>query len=265
MNWQFDCAVVVPCFNEGRVIASVVEGLRGHVNTVFVVDDGSSDETASEAERAGATVLRHQQNQGKGAALQTGWKCAHESGFDWAICVDGDGQHAAEDIPRFFEAVDRTSASLVVGNRMPGAAAMPTLRRWVNRLMSRRISKISGLVLPDTQCGFRLMNLKVWAELNIRAEHFEIESEILLSFIRARQRVEFVPIKVIYKDERSKIDPLRDTVRWLKWLASIRAPKGEPRNKLKTPKTGDFFTAGGQARKELPRKGTKNTKVFNHG
>jgi glycosyltransferase involved in cell wall biosynthesis len=234
MNWKSDCAVVIPCFNEGGRIALVVAGLRRHLEAVFVVDDGSWDATAVEAEKAGAIVLKHQANQGKGAALQTGWKAAYKAGFLWAISVDGDGQHAAEDIPGFLETANRTSASLVIGNRMPGAAAMPGLRRCVNQFMSRRISKISGQTLPDTQCGFRLMDLKIWAELEIEAEHFEIESEILLGFIRARQRVEFVPIQVIYKDEHSKIDPLRDTIRWLRWLRGVRRPARGIKRKLDT-------------------------------
>jgi glycosyltransferase involved in cell wall biosynthesis len=205
-----------------------------------VVDDGSSDDTAIEAERAGAVVLRHKVNQGKGAALQTGWRQAFRSGFSWAFCVDGDGQHAADDVPAFFKAAECTSATLLIGNRMPGARGMPPLRRWVNRFMSRRISKISGQVLPDTQCGLRLMNLKVWAKLDIRAEHFEIESEVLLNFIRARERVEFVPIQVIYKDERSKIEPLHDTVRWLRWLAGISKQQSVlPRKELNALKYGN--------------------------
>jgi dolichol-phosphate mannosyltransferase len=83
--------------------------------------------------------------------------------------------------------------------------------------MSRRLTVTAGRLLPDSQCGFRLMKLSAWAGLKISATHFEIESEVLLAFVRAGLEVEFVPVRAIYKDEQSKIHPVRDAVRWLKW------------------------------------------------
>ena len=217
MDWRAECAAVIPCLNEAAAIGSVVEAVRAHAPVVLVVDDGSADRTAPCAEQAGAIVLRHQGNQGKGAALQTGWRWARERGFKWALTLDGDGQHSPEDIPSLFSCADRTSATLVVGNRMADANRMPWLRRWVNLWMSRRLSKLAGRYLPDSQCGFRLMNLACWSALPVSASRFEIESEVLLAFTQSGLVVEFVPIRVIYKGEQSKIQPLRDTVRWLRW------------------------------------------------
>ena len=99
---------------------------------------------------------------------------------------------------------------------------MPWMRRLVNRWMSRRISRATGCAMPDTQCGFRLINLDAWAALPTAAAHFEVESEILLAFAGAGQRIEFVPVQVIYRNERSKINPWRDTVRWFRWWHSAR-------------------------------------------
>jgi hypothetical protein len=99
---------------------------------------------------------------------------------------------------------------------------MPPLRRWVNRWMSGELSRISGRSLPDSQCGFRLLNLDDLARVSIRATHFEIESEVLFRFARAGLPIEFVPIRVIYKAEQSKIHPWRDTVRWLRWRRQAR-------------------------------------------
>jgi hypothetical protein len=92
--------------------------------------------------------------------------------------------------------------------------------------MSREISRLAGQTLPDSQCGFRLMNLEDWAGLPVRATHFEVESEVLLLFARAGLRIEFVPIEVIYRQERTKIHPWRDTLRWLSWRreARLRSP-----------------------------------------
>jgi glycosyltransferase involved in cell wall biosynthesis len=217
MNWPVQCAVIIPCLNEGAAIGALVSAIRPQLPQVLVIDDGSTDDTAGVAARAGATVLRHATALGKGAALQTGWKWAHERGFDWALTLDGDGQHSPQDIAKLLNCAENTSAELVVGNRMQAAQNMPGLRRFVNRWMSRRISIRAGRDFPDSQCGFRLIRLDAWAILPIAAAHFEIESEVLLAFARTGRRIEFVPIQVIYKTEQSKIHPLRDTIRWFRW------------------------------------------------
>ncbi len=217
VNWATQCAAVIPCLNEELAIAEVIAGVKRHLPTVLVVDDGSSDQTAVRAEAAGAKVLRNTHNLGKGASLRIGWNHAQQLGLNWSLSLDGDGQHAAEDMPQFFECAERTSACLVIGNRMHDPASMPWLRRLVNRWMSRRLSNLAGVALPDSQCGFRLMNLDVWSRLPLHTNHFEIESEVLLSFARAGQLVEFVPIRTLYKSEHSKISPLKDTIRWFKW------------------------------------------------
>jgi glycosyltransferase involved in cell wall biosynthesis len=214
------CAVI-PCLNEEATIGSLTEAVRRHLTTVFIVDDGSSDQTAERALAAGAEVLSHTRNRGKGAALQTGWRCALERGFKWALALDGDGQHSPDNIPEFFRCAECTRAALVVGNRMNGSQSMPLARRLVNRWMSRQLSRTAGRPLPDSQCGFRLMSLEAWAPMPIRTQHFEIDSEVLMAFIRAGHRVEFIPIRAIYKNEQSKIHPLRDTIRWFRWRRSF--------------------------------------------
>jgi glycosyltransferase involved in cell wall biosynthesis len=228
MHWKVDCAVVVPCLNEEQSIGPLVTAVRRHLRQIFVVDDGSSDRTAVAAAEAGAEVLLHRETRGKGAALRTGWERVRECGFAWALSMDGDGQHAPEDIPAFFECADRTTSRLVVGNRMNDAAAMPPLRRFVNRWMSRRLSWAAGVPLPDSQCGFRLMHLDTWSALPIGATHFEIESDTLLAFAARGQRIEFVPVRVIYKSEQSKIHPVRDTVRWFRWWRKARRSLSMP-------------------------------------
>ena len=225
-------AVVIPCLNEAAAISTVVMEVRKLIPTVFVVDDGSTDATSERARAVGAVVLRHDVSQGKGLALMKGWRHAAEQGFDWALCMDGDGQHAPTDICRFLCC---EGADLVIGNRMSDCSAMPPLRRFVNRWMSSRISQLAGQPLPDTQCGFRLMNLNAWSTLSIDASHFEIESEVLFSFLAAGLRVKFVPIEVIYKDEQSKIHPLRDTIRWFKWWN-----RAQHRLKNLRPKAAEF-------------------------
>lgn len=221
-SWPGVCAAVIPCLNEQPTVGLVVQGVRRYLPHVLVVDDGSTDKTADAARRAGATVLAQPVSAGKGAALQSGWSWALAKGFSWAVCLDGDGQHSPDDIPKFFAGAEHTSASLVVGNRMQDTARMPAVRRCVNRLMSWQLSILSGQSLPDSQCGFRLINLRHWAPLPIEGCHFEIESEVLFQFARAGLKIEFVPIQVIYKQEQSKIHPWKDTVRWLKWRQHVK-------------------------------------------
>jgi glycosyltransferase involved in cell wall biosynthesis len=222
VDWPRQCAVVIPCYNEAATIAAVVVEVRAQLPTVIVVDDGSTDGTARAAVAAGAEVIRHECNRGKGAALTGGLRRARELGFAWALVMDGDGQHAPADIPRLLAKAEQSEAALVIGNRMHSSSQMPWLRRVVNRWMSRRLSCRARMELPDTQCGFRLMRLDVWAALRLETTHFEIESEALLAFIRTGHSVEFVPIQVIYKREQSKIHPLRDGWRWLRWWWRVK-------------------------------------------
>ena len=220
MDWKRQCAAVIPCFNEARRIVPVIEGVRHHLPNVIVVDDGSTDGTGRRAKAAGAFVIGENRNDGKGSALRAGWRHARQLGFTWALTMDGDGQHAPDDIPKFFARAETTGAALVVGDRMGNAAAMPWLRRQVNRWMSRRLSGRAGVPLPDSQCGFRLAHLETLARMPLAARRFEIESETLLAFLAAGERVAFVPIQVIYGPGPSKICPVLDTWRWMRWWAA---------------------------------------------
>ncbi len=217
MHWPSECVVVIPCMNEEATVASVVKAVRRQLPHVIVVDDGSTDATASLAVDAGAEVIRHGSTFGKGAALRAGWRRGLERGFSWALSMDGDGQHDPGDLPAFLLAAGRGKSDLIAGNRFSRPAQMPWLRRRVNQWMSRRLSAAAGLCLPDSQCGFRLMRLVAWSALPIGTNHFEIESEVLLAFAAGGYAVEFVPVQSIYKNERSKIRPLRDTRRWFAW------------------------------------------------
>ena len=217
MDWKQQCAAVLPCFNEAGRITSVVAGVQRHLPNVVVVDDGSTDGTADKAKAAGAEVVRFTKNSGKGSALRAGWQRAAERGFHWVLMLDGDGQHAPDDIPDFFAWAGKSNAMLIVGNRMKNCQSMPWFRRQTNRWMSRRLSRLTGELLPDSQCGFRLACLETLLRSSLQVNHFEIESEMLVAFLAARQKVGFVPIQTIYKTGASKIHPLADTWRWLRW------------------------------------------------
>jgi glycosyltransferase involved in cell wall biosynthesis len=214
---------VIPCFDEAQTIASLVHAVRRHIPNVVVVDDGSTDNTHKLAAAAGARVVSHPRNLGKGAAVKTGLTAAARQGFDRALLLDGDGQHQPDDIPAFVHKADATRAALVIGNRMCDAMSIPWLRRQANRWMSWQISRRVGKNLPDTQCGFRLVDLRAWVALPCHTSRFEIESEMLVTFLDAGRRVDFVPIQVIGRAARSHINPLTDAWRWCKWWRGLAA------------------------------------------
>lgn len=203
-------------------MGEVVRTVREHLPSVLVVDDGSRDATAVAAATAGAEVVRHAVNRGKGAALRVGFQRLRDRGFQWVLTLDGDGQHAADDIPVFWTCAQTTGAQLVIGNRMAQVKRMPWLRRRVNRWMTHRLSRRAGVPLADSQCGFRLVSLEALADVPLQSDHFEIESELLLAFLRARLLVEFVPVQTIYRPGASKIHPVLDTWRWLRWWIRSR-------------------------------------------
>lgn len=218
------CAAVIPCFNESAGIVNLIRAVRQLLPMVLVVDDGSTDATATLAEKAGAVVVKHEFNFGKGSALKTGFSRALKQGCEWAVTLDGDGQHAPEDLPALLRCAEKTGALLVIGNRMNETWKIPWLRRRVNHWMSRKLSRHAGRPLPDTQSGFRLIHLRTWAALPLKTKHFEVESEMLMAFLAAEHPVAFVPVQVIGQSRGSRIRPVTDSLRWWKWWRGLTQP-----------------------------------------
>lgn len=222
MSWSEEIIVIIPCLNEARTIGPLVSEIRRHLPNVLVINDGSADATAAEAAHAGARIIHHREPRGKGSSLREAFAYACDRGFSWALAMDGDGQHSPRDIPAFLRAAESSSASMLVGNRMQNARCMPFIRRVVNRAMSRILANLCAFPIPDSQCGFRLLDLHAWNRLRCSSDHFEIESEMIVRFLQAGHKIDFIPIETRYGSESSKIRPLKDTLRWLHWCYSIR-------------------------------------------
>ncbi|HEY3900653.1 MAG TPA: glycosyltransferase family 2 protein [Chthoniobacter sp.] len=215
---------LIPCYFEAKRIRDVAARVRQQVDHVLVVDDGSTDGTESEAKAAGVEVIRHSVNQGKGAAIKTGLRTlADRPEILYALVLDGDGQHAPEEIPRFLDAANETKAPMLVGNRMTDTRTMPFVRKMTNRFMSSQISKVCGQWVPDTQCGFRMIARELLpAMVAIETTKFDYETEQLVVAARRGCQIGAVPISTIYGDEKSKIHPVRDSIRFLEMMARFR-------------------------------------------
>ncbi len=219
--------ILIPVLNEAVSIARVVAGCRTWNFPVVVVDDGSTDSTAEEAERAGALVIRHPSNMGKGKALATGFDYAAENGFEAVITLDGDGQHDTKQMSRFIDEYRRSNADIIIGSRMHNVKTMPWLRRLTNRATSFVISKITGCRITDSQSGYRLITVRAWREVDPRTSRFDTESEILIDAARRAIAIREVPIRTIYGDEKSKISKFRDTWRFIR--LAVKALLGRKR------------------------------------
>jgi glycosyltransferase involved in cell wall biosynthesis len=205
---------LIPGYQEGPRIAAVVEGARIHL-PVVVVDDGSTDDTAAQAEAAGATVLRQVPNAGKGAALRAGFRHALASGADAVVTLDGDAQHDPAEIPLFLEAFEAGRPELVIGRRDFGS--MPPVRRLSNTLGGWVFSAAIGRRVADNQSGYRLIGRRLMtAMLDSHESGFEFEVEMIARCIALGLPIADVPIRTIYEGEPSHIRPgthLRNFVR----------------------------------------------------
>jgi glycosyltransferase involved in cell wall biosynthesis len=183
-----------------------------------VIDDGSADRTGEVARAAGAIVVRHEQNQGKGAAILTGLDYFRRGEAAFAVLLDADGQHDPAEIPALVAAAEETHAGVVIGTRMQDTKTMPWLRYWTNRVTSWVTGKLARQHIPDSQCGYRLVARAVLPDLKLSTARFETETEMLIQAGRAGHRIVSVPVRTIYAGQTSHIRPGRDTVRFLKLI-----------------------------------------------
>jgi glycosyltransferase involved in cell wall biosynthesis len=209
--------VLIPARNEAAAIDRVVRGCRRAGFSVRVIDDASDDGTALLAARAGAEVVTLAgPHHGKTAALRQALaRLPRET--EWLFFLDGDGQHDPSDLERFWRA--RHRADLVVGNRLPDAARMPTLRRWTNRAMSALLRR-SGLA--DSQCGYRLVRRAWLGDWRPAGRHFQFETEMALLAANRPCRALNLPIPATYAGEQSKIVAWRDALNFARCL--LRRP-----------------------------------------
>ncbi|MFH1478471.1 MAG: glycosyltransferase family 2 protein [Candidatus Omnitrophota bacterium] len=210
--------IVIPTYNEAKTIGYIVGNLVKKGFRVVVVDDGSKDHTIIDANKYGADIIVHEKNAGKGRCIREGIDYALKNGCEVAITMDGDGQHDMREIGSFIGEYEKSSADIVVGDRMHNPKKMPFVRRLTNRFMSFVVSTMLGEKVQDSQCGYRLISKKAIENMDLRTSKYEIESEMLLEAKRHGLKISSINIDSIYGEEFSQINPFFDTIRFIKFI-----------------------------------------------
>jgi len=206
---------VIPAFNEAGTVGLVVSGALRHLADVLVVDDGSTDDTVQKAKAAGAKVVSHAGNLGKGAAIKTGFDYAMKEGFDAVVTLDADTQHDPDEIPKLIDAASG-GAGIVIGSRLKDKEKIPKARYYTNMVGVGCISWRSKNRLLDSQSGFRLYRADVIRGMKFSGGRFETETELLIRAGLRGFKIASVPVRTIYSEEitgRSHFRAVYDTYR----------------------------------------------------
>ena len=213
-------AIVIPAYNHGRQVRGVVEKTLQLGLPVIVVDDGSTDSTPQVlASLSGVTVIRHKENQGKGASLLTGFAAALQLA-DWAITIDADGQHDPEDILSLMQAVPEGQRPLVIGKRVGMRHGnVPWTSRWGRRFSNFWVWASCGRWLSDSQSGFRAYPLPETIHLGTRARRYQFEVEILVLAVWRGIPIIEVPVRALYGPIEERVSHFRP---WLDFWRNTR-------------------------------------------
>lgn len=211
------CVVIIPTYNNAGTVAKVISDVKAFTADVIVVNDGSTDDTRDIlATIDDIRVIDYPNNKGKGYALKLGLKRAYEWGYRYAITIDSDGQHYADDIPTFIESIEQKPDSLLIGARNLTAENMPSKNTFANRFSNFWYKVETGQELSDTQSGFRLYPLEKLQNIRFITRRYEFEVEIIVRAAWRGVNVENVPIKVYYPPVEERVShfrPLHDFTR----------------------------------------------------
>ena len=209
--------VLIPTFNNAATVGKVIEESKLYCKDIFVVNDGSTDDTAAVLESIeGINVISYMPNRGKGHALQCGLNKARECGFNYCITLDADGQHYPSEIPKFIEAIGKNPGSLIIGARNLNAENMPGKNSFANKFSNFWFKVETWQTLHDTQSGFRLYPLKEIEKIKLFTGMYEFELEIIVKAAWRGIKVMNIPIKVYYPPAGERVShfkPLRDFTR----------------------------------------------------
>lgn len=206
------CAII-PTYNNAGTLARVIYSVRKYVSNVFVVNDGSTDNSSEILSNIGGIeIISYPKNRGKGYALKTAFKKAIELGFDYAVTIDSDGQHFAEDIPVLIEKLNENPGAIIVGSRNITAEGMPAKNTFANKFSNFWFQVETGQKLPDTQSGFRLYPIFRYKNSTFFTNKYEFELEILVRSAWKNIPIVSVPVKVYYPGESERVSHFRPAI-----------------------------------------------------
>ncbi|MCS5527790.1 MAG: glycosyltransferase family 2 protein [Nitrosopumilus sp.] len=194
--------VCIPAFNEEGAIGKLVRKTLSYVDSVVVCDDGSSDNTAKEAENSGAHVIVHDENRGKGSALKSLFEHARHSSADIIVTIDGDGQFLPEEIKKLTKPIIEKTSDIVVGYRFDNDTEMPSYRKIGNKILDHATNIATSIPIRDTQSGFRAYSKNAIELIEFSNDGFTADSEILIDASKHGLRISEEKITVIYDTGR---------------------------------------------------------------
>jgi len=207
--------VIIPTFNNQKTIVGIVEDVKKYCNDIFVVNDGSTDQTNDLLKNiSGIQVIGYKKNKGKGFAIRQGFKKALEMGFDYAITIDADGQHYADDLNVFADKLQEEPNALIVGSRNIAADRMPSKNTFANKFSNFWFWVETGYKIPDSQSGYRLYPIRLYENSRFFTKKYEFEIEVMVRSAWSGIKIIPVPIKVDYPEDRvTHFRPLPDFTR----------------------------------------------------
>lgn len=205
--------ILIPVYNCYDALAKLLPQVLSYSLPVCVIDDGST--LIPEWIRSQTiTLITHESNRGKGAALKTGFAWALQQGYDGVITMDGDAQHDPGDLINFIHTA--TEYDVVVGKRDFTDPRMPAHRKFSNTVTSKMLTRLLHTPILDAQCGYRCISSNVLNAITLETDKYDMENELLIKAVRKGFRIGFVPIHTIYNDSASHIHGFRDTYRFLR-------------------------------------------------
>lgn len=207
---ELRCCVLIPTYNNAASLAEVIDSVLAYTDQVIIVNDGSTDDTPDILERyAHLHIVSHPQNSGKGKALRTGFNAATAAGYRYAISIDSDGQHNANDLPAFIDKIKEEPDSLIVGARNMTTENVPGTSSFGHNFSNFWFTVETGIKLPDTQSGFRLYPVERLKAFNWLTRKYEFEIEVMVRAAWAGVNITHVPIDVYYPPEGERITHFR--------------------------------------------------------